>query len=159
MSPQYDFSGLTVMPDKDNCIEVTTPELSELYQLPVGFFVVKDTGWQMPSYLHDHKIPYLALDIVKSTSPEAKALWGCNPYHDEFQLAGRPLVAHQRGSMKHRFRIDPLSVGFYDACDRYLNHPEWAVFPSVEDRIRAHGQDIVEMIKRPLRPLRDKVRS
>lgn len=159
MSPHYDFSSLTVMPDKENFIEVATPELSELYQLPIGFYVVKDTGWQLPSYLHDNRIPYLALDIVKPTSPEAKALRGCKPYHDEFQLNGRPLVAHQRGSMKHRFRIDPLSVDFYDACDRYLNHPAWAVFPTTADRVSARGQDVVEMIKRPLRRLRDKVRS
>lgn len=155
MSPQYDFSGLTVMPDKDTFIEVTTPDLSELYQLPIGYFVVKDTGWQVPSYLHDHRIPYLALDIVKPTSPQAKALRGCNPYHDEFQLDGQPLVAHQRGSMKHRFRIDPLSVDFYDACDLYLNNPAWAVFPTTGDRISAFGRDVVNLLKAPLRAIRN----
>lgn len=156
ISPHYDFSGLTVMPDKDNYIEVTSPELSELYQLPIGYFVVKDTGWQVPSYLHDHNIPYLALDIVKPTSPKALALKGCNPYHDEFQLNGRPLVAHQRGSMKHRFRIDPLSVDFYDACDAYLNNPSWSIHPTTLDRIRAFGQDITEWIKRPIRAIKRK---
>lgn len=154
VSPHYDFSGLTVMPDKENFIEVTTPELAELYQLPIGYFVVKDTGWQVPSYLHERRIPYIALDIVKPTSLQAKALRGCNPYHDEFQLDGVPLIAHQRGSMKHRFRIDPLSVDFYDACDRYLGEPQWAVFPTTGDRLRALGQDAVGLLKVPVRALR-----
>ncbi|WP_230969328.1 hypothetical protein [Nitrogeniibacter aestuarii] len=159
MSPDYDFSGLTVMPDKDNFIEVTTQELSDLYQLPIGFFVVKDTGWQVPSYLHNHQIPYLALDIVKPTSADAKALKGCNPYHDEFQLNGQPFLAHQRGSMKHRFRIDPLSVDFYNACDAYLGQPSWAVHPGAADRLRAKGQDLVNLAKQPIRALRDAIKS
>lgn len=151
MSPHYDFSGLTVMPDKDNFIPVATPELSELYQLPIGYFVVKDTGWQVPSYLHDHKIPYFALDIVKPTSEQAIALKGVSPYHDEFHWGGKPFLAHQRGSMKHKFRIDPLSCDFYDACDKYLGNPAWAVFPTFMDRLEALGRDIVELIKKPVR--------
>ncbi len=157
LSPRYDFSRLTVIPDKENCIDVASIELSSIFNLPIGSRLLKDVGWQIPLYLHEHKIPYLAFEIIKPGSPESKALKGCNPYHDEFQFGGQPLIAHQRGSMKHRFRIDPLSVDFYDACDRYLNQPSWTVFPTTQDRIRAFGQDIVGMIKRPLRALRDKV--
>lgn len=159
VSPQHDFSGLSVMPDKDNVIEITTEELSAIYQLPVGFTVLKDVGWQIPGFLHDHEIPYLTLDIIKPASAAAKVLKGCSPYHDEFQLAGEPFIVHQRGSMKHRFRIDPLSAGFYDACDAYLGNPAWAVFPTVSDRLRAATQDAVNLAKRPLRALRDIARS
>lgn len=154
MSPHYDFSKLKVFPDKDNFIEITTPELADLYQLPLGFFVVKDTGWQVPSYLQDNSIPYLALDIVKPTSDAAVVLKGCSPYHDEFHWAGAPFLAHQRGSMKHRFRIDPLSVDFYDACDRYFGAPAWAVFPTAADRSKAKRQDAIERLKAPLRKIK-----
>lgn len=154
MSPEFDFSKLTVLPDKESVIHIDTLELAEVFQLPVGYQLLKDVGWQIPIYLHEHKIPYLALDIVKPTSPEAKVLRGCSPYHDEFQLDGQPLVAHQRGSMKHRFRIDPLSVDFYDACDRYLNNPSWAVFPTTGDRVSAFGQDVVNALKAPLRAIK-----
>ena len=142
LSPHHDFCDLRVMPDKKNVIEVVSQELSNLYNLPVGFFVVKDTGWQIPSYLHDHNIPYLALDIVKPTSEQAKALKGANPYHDEFQWDGLPFLAHQRGSMTHRFRIDPLSIDFYEACDRYLGNPSWAVHPTWKDQMLAPVQDL-----------------
>jgi hypothetical protein len=148
LSPNYDFSGLKVMPDKKNEIEVTTEELSRLYNLPVGYFVVKDTGWQIPSYLDQHKIPYLAFDIVKPTSPQAQALKGTSPYHDEFHWDGVPFLAHQRGSMNHRFRIDPLSVDFYDACDRYLGNPDWAVHPTWTDRAKVPFQDITRRARR-----------
>ena len=154
MSPNFDFSELRVAPDKANVIDVTTPELSELYQLPLGFFVVKDTGWQVPSFLAEKNIPYLALDIIKPTSDEAVALKGCNPYHDEFHWTGKPFLGHQRGSMKHRFRIDPLSVDFYDACDRYLGSPAWAVFPTPADRWRARLQDAIAAVKAPLRKIK-----
>ncbi len=155
MSPKFDFSSLSVMPDKENFIPVATAELSELYQLPIGYFVVKDTGWQVPSYLQSNQIPYIALDIVKPTSPESKALKGTSAYHDEFQYHGTPFLAHQRGSMKHRFRIDPLSVDFYDACDQYLEQPDWLVLPTKHDRIKAVGQDLVSLIKAPLRAIKN----
>lgn len=155
MSPHFDFSGLSVMPDKKNFIPVATEELSELYQLPIGYFVVKDTGWQVPSYLQSNRIPYIALDIVKPTSTEAKALRGTSSYHDEFHYHGTPFIAHQRGSMKHRFRIDPLSIDFYDACDQYLGKPAWRVVPTMHDRIKAAGQDLVGLIKAPLRALKN----
>jgi hypothetical protein len=148
LSPKNDFSGLQVRPDKANQIEVTTEELAEIYQMPIGFVVVKDTGWQIPSFLHEHKIPYFALDIVKPTDMEAKALAGVNPYHDEFQWNGVPYLAHQRGSMKHRFRIDPLSIDFYDACDRYLGNPAWSVTASQQERAAARVQDVFRGAKR-----------
>lgn len=154
LSPNYDFTQLQVRPDKANFIAVDTPELSDLYQLPIGFFVVKDTGWQIPRYLHDHRIPYLAFDIVKPTDPQAIALRGCSPYHDEFHWNGIPFLAHQRGSMKHRFRIDPLSIDFYDAADRFHGNPGWAIFPSPSDRLKAAGQDFANLLKEPVRAMR-----
>jgi len=154
MAPTYDFSGLKVMPDKENFIPVTTPALADLYQIPEGYLVLKDTGWQVPSYLQDNGIPYRSMDIVKPTAPESVALKGCNPYHDEFLIDGKPFLAHQRGSMKHRFRIDALSRDFYDACDRYLGGPAWAVHATTMDRIAAFFEDIYRAARVPFRPLK-----
>jgi len=158
LSSEYDFSSLQVRPDKNNVIEVTNEELSKLYNLPIGYFVVKDTGWQIPSYLQDRQIPYFALEIVKPTSTQSIALKGTNPYHDEFQWEGVPFLAHQRGSMTHRFRIDPLSVDFYDACDRYLENPPWSVRPKWNDHLFAKMQDVARAARRfavvILKPLR-----
>lgn len=148
LSPFHDFGALQVSPDKKNFIEVTNDGLSKLYNLPIGFFVVKDTGWQIPSYLNDRKIPYFALSIVKPTSTEAKALKGTNPYHDEFHWNGAPYLAHQRGSMTHRFRIDPLSVDFYNACDSFLGNPQWSVHATVNDRILARLQDVARFCRK-----------
>lgn len=147
LSPRYDFSSLQVRPDKANFIPVTTPELASIYNLPIGYFVVKDTGWQIPSFLHDRAIPYIAFELVKPTAPNAKALAGTSTYHDEFHWNGVPFLAHQRGSMKHRFRVDPLSRDFYDACDRYLGAPDWAVEASWLDYARAGAQDAWRAVK------------
>lgn len=159
LSPDYDFSGLQVRPDKDNVIEVKDQALAVLYNLPIGYFVVKDTGWQIPSFLDQHKIPYFALEIVKPTAANARALAGADPYHDEFHWDGVPFLAHQRGSMTHYFRIDPLSVDFYDACDRYLGGPAWSVFPTPQERLEALAAGSWRGFKRLARRILTSVRG
>lgn len=147
MSPSYDFSGLNISPDKNSELLVDNYDLSKLYNLPIGASLLKDVGWRIPQFLREQKVPYYAFDIVKPNSPESLALRGCSPYHDEFQHDGQPFLVHQRGSMKHQFRIDPLSVDFYDACDRYLNQPEWTVFPAPTDWLVALLRRVVNMVK------------
>ena len=153
MSPHFDFRTLEARPDKGTAIELDTEELSKIYNLPVGFSVLKDVGWQIPGFIHHHGIPYLALNLVSPASPLAKPLAGTAPYHDEFHWDGIPFLAHQRGSMKHRFRIDPLSRDFYDACDTYLGNPSWSVHSTIFDRTLAKAQDMLGAIKKCVRPM------
>lgn len=153
MSPHFDFRTLEVRPDKGTVVELDTEELAQIYNLPVGFSVLKDVGWQIPSFIHRYGIRHLALDLVKPESPLAKPLAGVAPYHDEFHWDGIPFLGHQRGSMKHRFRIDPLSCDFYDACDSYFGNPMWSVHPTIFDRAMAKAQDAFGAVKKFIRPV------
>lgn len=148
LSPHYDFRALQVRPDKANTIPVTDERLATIYNLPIGCIVVKDTGWQIPEFLDRHAIPHFAFDLVKPNSATAGPLAGTSPYHDEFHWNGAPFLAHQRGSMKHRFRIDPLSRDFYDACDAYFGAPDWTVRPNAFDRLMAQAEDAARAAKR-----------
>lgn len=148
LSPRFDFRALKVSPDKKNFIEIADDDLADTFQLPRGFFVVKDTGWQIPLFLKQHAIPYATFDLIKPTDKRSVPLNGTSPYHDEFHWQSAPYLAHQRGSMTHRFRIDPLSVGFYDACDRYFGQPSWRVGPIFMDRAMAPLQNLYRWAKR-----------
>jgi hypothetical protein len=126
-TPHHDFRDMVdLSPDKSNPMEIKTPEQSALYNLPVGYFLVKDAAWRTPEYYQKH---HLKLHVLKPHKPSKTAvvLKGLSDYHDEFHYDGKPFLIHQRGSMNHRFRIDPLSKGFYDAADRYLMYPTWSV--------------------------------
>jgi len=114
-----DFSKLDLTPNKSQHLAIDTAELSEIYQLPVGFFLLRDTGWQIPKFIHDNNVPYKILTHEKPTRG-AKILKTDNEYNEEFQLEGLPFVAHQRGSMGRPFRIDPLSSSFYSVLDSYF---------------------------------------
>ncbi|MCZ8313255.1 MAG: hypothetical protein O9320_20620 [Magnetospirillum sp.] len=156
LSPRFDFRSLEVMPDKKNFIEIADDKLSDTFQMPRGSFVVKDVGWQIPMFLKQHAIPYAVFDLLLPTDKSAVALKGTSSYHHEFHWHSAPYLAHQRGSMKHRFRIDPLSVDFYDACDRFLGQPGWRVGPILMDRAVAPFQNVYRqaehMAKAVLKP-------
>ena len=77
----------------------------------------------------------ILVNIVKPFDNNSKVLKGCNPYHDEFHLDGTPFLAHQRGSMKHQFKLSILSKNFYFACEKYLNYPKWSTHPSILSKI------------------------
>lgn len=131
VAPRINLSGLVFMPDKSNFLQIDSKQLSELYNLPIGYILFRDTGWQIPEYIEENRIRYKVLEIVKPSQKEAKVLNGLSDYHDEFHLGYKPFLIHQRGSMRHRYRIDKLSVSFYNAADTYLEFPEWSLRPNL----------------------------
>ena len=133
LSPKFNFTQLSFLPQKDNFLNVNSKKLSNIYQLPIGFSVLKDVGWEIPMFLYKNKIQYKTLEIIKPVSKKSKVLYGLSQYHDEFHLNSIPFLVHQRGSMKHNFRIDQLSIDFYNACDKYLGYPKWSVKPNINN--------------------------
>lgn len=120
ISSRYDFSHLDTSPAMQTDIPITTEQLSRLYNLPIGYSLFRDTGWQIPKYLDDNAIPFKSLNHEKPTV-NAIAVRSNNDYNEEYQLNGVPFVGHQRGSRKRSFRSAPESKGFYDACETYIN--------------------------------------
>ena len=149
-----DVSGLSASPNKESTIPIINQKLSRIYGLPVGFELVRDTGWQIPSFIEENQLEFKLLDMVKPTSSQSLVLKGLNPYHDEFHLDGKPFLVHQRGSMTHLFRRDPLSKKFYDATDKYLDIPDWAPSRSFRDFVDSIPILLKRAIKKNLRAVR-----
>jgi hypothetical protein len=120
LSPKYDWRALDPRPAKQKTIVITSDELSKLYNLPIGYELVRDVGWLVPAYLHDNKIPFTVFEQIKPTSSASKVLKTEIDYHEEYHLAGNPVLAHQRGSHKHPFKGNDISLSFYDSCDAYI---------------------------------------
>lgn len=136
LSPNYDFGSLNVFPEKQKEFEIRSKELSNIYGLPIGFRLLKDVGWQLPEYLHENDIPFKVFQHVKPDSFNAVVLKNCYPYHDEFHFNNEPFLVHQRGSMKHSFRLDKISKDFYLKVAVFLNNPEWMLNPNKNDYLK-----------------------
>lgn len=119
LSPMHDWHDLEVMPNKAHQVEITTPELAGIYNLPTGYSVFGEVGWQLPMYLHEHGLKYEGWRQLKP-SGEAIVLKGLSDYHEEFHVGNVPFITHHRGSLRHLYREDPISCKFYNAVDAYL---------------------------------------
>lgn len=119
LSPHHDWRSLDVTPNKDHIITITSELLSQVYNLPVGYSIFGEVGWQIPQYVHDHRLRYEGWRQLKPTR-DALVLKGLSDYHEEFHVGDVPFVTHHRGSMRHAYRSDKLSQQFYGAIDAYL---------------------------------------
>lgn len=154
VSPKYDFKKLSVLPDKSTFKKIKSEKEALLYNLPKGYYLVKDTGWQIPKYLNDNQFPYKVLDIVSPKSSDAIVLKGISEYHDEFHYKGKPFLVHQRGSMRHKFRVDPLSKHFYNSVDQFLEFPDWVTRPGFVDIFNGTVRRYFRLIKKYLKTLK-----
>jgi hypothetical protein len=136
LSPNYNFTTLNVFPEKQDEFEISSHELSNVYGLPIGFRLLKDVGWQLPLFLHDNKIPFRVFQHIKPNSSHAVVLNNGYSYHDEFHLNNQAFLVHQRGSMKHSYRLDKISKDFYLKVSVFLNNPEWMLNPSKNDYLK-----------------------
>jgi hypothetical protein len=120
MSPRFNWKDLDPKPSKADNIKIINSELSSLYNLPIGAELARDVGWNLPLYLEDNNISYIAFDQIKPTSGDALVLKSGIDYHEEFHHKGNVFLAHQRGSHKHKFRASHISESFYNSCDMYM---------------------------------------
>lgn len=119
MKPGLPWHMMEARPSKDRPINIQTEEHSLTYNLPIGYSMLRDVGWQVPQFLRDNKISYDGLVQLKPTK-NAVVLSGLSDYHEEYHADGEPFVAHHRGSLKNAYRSSGLSERFYKAIDRWL---------------------------------------
>ncbi len=119
LTPLHNWGGLDVMPNKSHTIKINTPQLSQIYGLPIGYSVFGEAAWQVPQYLYDYDLRNESWQQLKPTK-DAVVLKGLSDYHEEFHAGGAPFVVHHRGSMRHAYRGDKLSKAFYSTVDAYL---------------------------------------
>lgn len=135
MSPAHRWRDLKVMPQKQSDIQIENEGQSKIYNLPIGYSLLRDVGWQIPEYLHNRGINYVGWKHLKG-SKTAVVLKGLSDYHEEFHVENDvPFVVHHRGSLRHSYRSDGMSKQFYDRIDAYLSeekdHPtRWTWEPS-----------------------------
>lgn len=139
LSPEYYWKEMDLMPNMESTIPIETEEQSEIFELPIGYTLLRDTGWKLPMFLHENKIPYLGFDHVAPGDPHSLALKGCENYNEEYQVDGEPFVGHQRGSRKHTFRQSPLSSTFYNACEKYDRKSFIMRYDLINHCIKKHG--------------------
>ncbi len=119
LSPMHNWRDLNVMPNKSHQVAITTPLLSQIYNLPQGYSVFGEVAWQVPQYLYDNSLKYDGWRQLKPTK-DAVVLKGLSDYHEEYHVDDVPFVVHHRGSMRHAYRADRISRQFYGAVDAYL---------------------------------------
>lgn len=130
LTPEHSWRTLDVMPNKNHLISIKTHELSRIYNLPQGYNVFGEVGWQIPQYINDNRLKYEGWRQLKPTG-EAIVLKGLSDYHEEFHVGDRiPFLVHHRGSLRHAYRGDRISKRFYEAVDAYLDaemkvSPRW----------------------------------
>ena len=137
LSPNYDFSQLRLDVFLDSPLPIDSEELSSVFNLPIGYSLHRDSGWQIAPYCIERNIPYFTfingspLLGVTPTGHDIKVLCppahpsdlplGVKQYNEEYQFPdGTPFLCHQRGSLRHKFRDNPHSIYFYEACEYYL---------------------------------------
>lgn len=131
LSPLHRWQDMRALPEKGTNLIIENEGMSKIYGLPVGNHVLRDVAWQIPEYLASRSISYIGWKQLKPSSPASIVLKGLSDYHEEYHVSGDvPFVVHHRGSMKHKYRIDDISVNFYKAVDAWLNEetrrqPRW----------------------------------
>jgi hypothetical protein len=119
MSPKHKWADLKACHGIGTNLLIATDHMSKVYNLQVGFELLRDVGWQIPSYLDENNISYVGLKHLKG-STGGTVLKGENNYHEEFPTPeGVPFLVHQRGARRNKFRNGDSGL-FYAAVDRYL---------------------------------------
>lgn len=154
LSPFHDWRDLNVMPNKAHQVAITTPELASIYNLPIGSSVFGEVGWQLPQYVHDHKLSYDGWKQLKPTK-DASVLKGLSDYHEEFHTGGVPFVVHHRGSMRHVYRGDKTSTRFYSTVDAYLvderlRDPRWHGNEKPDVSVPVFGHRVAAAVTDPI---------
>lgn len=119
LTPMHDWRTLNVMPNKAHQVAISSPQLSQIYNLPEGYVVFGEVGWQIPQYLQDNALKYEGWQQLKPAR-DAVVLKGLSNYHEEYHVQGVPFLVHHRGSLRHAYRGDRISNLFYGTVDKYL---------------------------------------
>lgn len=120
LAPGLPWWEVDVIPLKAQLLPISNQELSETFNLPIGYELLCDGGWQLPIFLKKYNAPFNAMTHIKANSPNALIVKGLEMYNEEYHLNGMPYVVHQRGSSTHRFRKHDLSIKFYNAVDAHV---------------------------------------
>ncbi len=110
-------------PEKETNIAITSKKLSEIYNLPDGYEVVRDVGWHLCSFSYEKGYQALAFEHVKPSSNRVKVLKTNTDYNEEYQLEGEAWVGHQRGSSRNPFRRTDLSINFFNEVEGAVGIP------------------------------------
>jgi hypothetical protein len=117
------LSEVDWMPAKEMNIKIDTEELSQLYNLPIGYELVRDVGWRLPSYCQARDFNFTVLQQVKPKSGLTQVLKTEQDYNEEYQLNGAAFVGHQRGGSRHEFKGCDISTRFYDCVEKAVGIP------------------------------------
>lgn len=103
-------------------MKIKSSQESQIYNVPQGYNLLKDTGWRLPLFLHSNNLSSDYFEYLHPTHPNSLVLKSTNwDYHEEYHIAGIPFVVHQRGSRKHKWNHGKSAV-FVKASWDYINN-------------------------------------
>lgn len=119
----YDFTSYSCNPNKNTHLAISDSTLSKTYNLPIGYTLLRDTGWEFPEFLMTNSIQSLAFKHFKQNDHETKVIKNSGyDYHEEYHFQDNPFVIHHRGSMKHKFKQSHMSNVFFTLAETYIQH-------------------------------------
>lgn len=106
---------------------IETDEDVKIFGLSKGHYLLMDTCWDLPLFLHENKLTYATMENVDPL----RSLKGLQPAHEEWWYDGKPFVVHQGKSRKNAFRQTEYSKSFYARCDELIKLAEQDTAPVV----------------------------
>lgn len=160
MAPGNPWDTLDMMPDKGKETELDDA-CAHINGLEPGQILFRDVGWRIPSFIYEHKVPYVTFKHVKPTQEASIALSDLDwDYHEEFQLNNIPVCVHHRGASKHPFKRSDKSIKFYDTVWKYIDsmakvEHDWSdVFGDIEPKEIVLDLNVPESIEgSPAKPI------
>jgi RimJ/RimL family protein N-acetyltransferase len=154
MIPGAPWHKLDAMPYKKHSPELKGSEAT-LYGLRNKMKLLKDVGWQIPQFLHDHGLTHLTLRHTKPTKPDSIVLKDTGwDYHEEYQIRNVPFVVHHRGSSKIRFKSAGKGERFFSAVGTYVEKIQAEDPPDWSDLLQGAGSpcNVIVPLPPPLDP-------
>lgn len=119
-------------PAKEKNILIDNSVKQEIYGLPDGYEVVCDVGWKLCEFAYENNLFSKLFDHVKPSSQHVKALFNGSDYNEEYQLNGKPFIAHQRGSSQNPYRKTDMSISFFNDVEALTGIPARLSWPDKE---------------------------
>ncbi len=118
-----DLSKLNWMPDKERNLKIQTKKLSTVYNLPLGYELVRDVGWRLPSLIYEKKLKVKVSKYIILKNKLRKLKTGYE-YNQEYHFDNILFIGHQRGSARFEFRKSKFSKNFYKCVENLVGKPE-----------------------------------
>lgn len=117
------LSDLDWMPDKKKNLKIVNKELSDTFNLPIGYELVRDVGWRLPIIIYEKNYSIKVTKYIPLQS-KLRVLRTGTDYNQEYHFDKIPFLGHQRGSARFEFKKSKYSKKFYEYVEKTVGVPK-----------------------------------